>query len=105
MLQSPLRSPRYEGYAAPMFASMARSSVAVTPAPGASDSAWTSASNSTSEVYVGRRCYPRPTVRLIEIRLLEGPSVYRLEPVAKLEVAIGRRRSWYGRRDPEKHAL
>jgi len=30
---------------------------------------------------------------LIEIRLLEGPNVYRLEPVVKVEVAIGRRRT------------
>jgi cyanophycin synthetase len=44
-------------------------------------------------------------VRLIEIRLLDGPSVYRLEPVAKLEVAVGRRRSWYGPREPEKYNL
>jgi cyanophycin synthetase len=44
-------------------------------------------------------------VRRIEIRLLDGPNVYRLEPVVKLEVAIGRRRSWYGRRDPEPYAL
>ncbi len=58
---------------------------------------------------VGRRCltrcYPRRTVRLIEIRLLEGPNLYRLEPVVKLEVAIGRRRTWYGRREPEPHML
>ena len=52
----------------------------------------------------GTRCYPRH-VRLIEIRLLEGPNLYRLEPVVKLEVAIGRRRTWYGRRDPEPHML
>ena len=51
------------------------------------------------------RCYPRRTVRLIEIRLLDGPNLYRLEPAVKLEVAIGRRRSWYGRREPERHAL
>jgi cyanophycin synthetase len=44
-------------------------------------------------------------VRLIEIRLLDGPSVYRLEPVAKLEVAVGRRRSWYGPREPARHNL
>jgi cyanophycin synthetase len=44
-------------------------------------------------------------VRLIEIRLLDGPNLYRLEPTAKLEVAIGRRRSWYGKREPEPHAL
>jgi cyanophycin synthetase len=44
-------------------------------------------------------------VRLIEIRLLEGPNVYRLEPVAKIEVAIGRRRTWYGQRSPGRHAL
>jgi cyanophycin synthetase len=44
-------------------------------------------------------------VRLIEIRLLDGPSVYRLEPVAKVEVAIGRRRSWYGPREPARYNL
>ncbi len=44
-------------------------------------------------------------MRLVEIRLLEGPNVYRLEPVVKVEIAIGRRRTWYGRRDPERHAL
>jgi cyanophycin synthetase len=44
-------------------------------------------------------------VRLIEIRLLEGPNVYRLEPLVKVEVALGRRRTWYGRRDPEPHML
>jgi cyanophycin synthetase len=44
-------------------------------------------------------------VRLVEIRLLDGPNVYRLEPVVKLEVAVGRRRTWYGQRDPGRHAL
>ena len=44
-------------------------------------------------------------MRVIEIRLLEGPSVYRLEPVAKIELAIGRRRTWYGQREPGRHAL
>jgi cyanophycin synthetase len=44
-------------------------------------------------------------VRLVEIRLLEGPNVYRLVPVAKTEVAIGRRRTWYGERVPGRHAL
>jgi cyanophycin synthetase len=44
-------------------------------------------------------------VRLIEIRLLEGPNLYRLVPVVKVEVAIGRRRTWYGRREPEQHSL
>ena len=37
--------------------------------------------------------------------MLEGPNVYRLEPVVKLEVAVGRRRTWYGQRDPARHAL
>lgn len=45
------------------------------------------------------------TVRLVEIRLLEGPNVYRLEPVVKVELALGRRRTWYGQRDPGRHAL
>ena len=44
-------------------------------------------------------------MRLIEIRLLEGPNVYRLEPVVKVEVAIGRRRTWYGQRVPPRHLL
>ena len=44
-------------------------------------------------------------MRLIEIRLLDGPNLYRLEPALKLEVAVGRQRSWYGRREPERHAL
>jgi cyanophycin synthetase len=44
-------------------------------------------------------------VRLIEIRLLEGPNVYRLGPAVKIEVAIGRRRTWYGMRSPGRHAL
>lgn len=44
-------------------------------------------------------------MRLVEIRLLEGPNVYRLEPVVKLEVAIGRRRTWFGQRDPGRHAI
>ena len=44
-------------------------------------------------------------MREVETRLLEGPNVYRLEPVVKLEVAVGRRRTWYGQRDPGRHAL
>ena len=44
-------------------------------------------------------------MRLVEIRLLEGPNVYRLEPVVKVEVAIGRRQTWYGQRSPGRHAL
>ena len=53
----------------------------------------------------GRIAILARTVRLVEIRLLEGPNVYRLEPVVKVEVAIGRRRTWYGQRDPGRHAL
>ena len=44
-------------------------------------------------------------MRLIEVRLLEGPNLYRLEPVVKLEVAIGRRRTWYGTRDPAPYSI
>ncbi len=44
-------------------------------------------------------------MRLVEIRLLEGPNVYRLEPVVKIEVAVGRRRTFYGERRPARHAL
>jgi cyanophycin synthetase len=44
-------------------------------------------------------------VRLIEIRSLDGPNIYRLEPAVRIEVAVGRRRSWYGSRMPAVHAL
>jgi cyanophycin synthetase len=44
------------------------------------------------------RAYPAGIVRLVEIRLLEGPNVYRLEPVVKVEVGIGRSRAWTGSR-------
>lgn len=44
-------------------------------------------------------------MRLVETRLLDGPNVYRLEPTLKLEVAIGRRRTWYGQRAPGRHAI
>jgi cyanophycin synthetase len=37
-------------------------------------------------------------VRLVEIRLLEGPNVYRLDPAVKIEVRVGRRRAWRGER-------
>ncbi len=43
-------------------------------------------------------------MRLVEIRLLEGPNVYRLEPAVKIEIAIGRRRTWFGQRLPGAHA-
>jgi cyanophycin synthetase len=38
-------------------------------------------------------------VRLIEIRLLEGPNLYRLEPAVKVEVAVGAEGAWHGERD------
>lgn len=44
-------------------------------------------------------------MRIVEIRLLEGPNVYRLEPTVKVELAIGRRRTWYGTRSPGDHVL
>ncbi len=40
-------------------------------------------------------------MRLIETRLYEGPNLYRLEPVIKLEVAVGRTRPWKGARDAD----
>ena len=52
-----------------------------------------------------RLAYPRRTVRLIEIRLYEGPNVYRLLPVVKVEVAVGRTRAWHGSRTPDDGAL
>ncbi len=44
-------------------------------------------------------------MRLVEIRLLEGPNVYRLVPVVKVEVAVGRSRVWHGSRSPADGAL
>ena len=44
-------------------------------------------------------------MRLVEIRLLEGPNVYRLLPVVKVEVAIGRTRAWRGSRFPADGSL
>jgi cyanophycin synthetase len=44
-------------------------------------------------------------VRLIEVRLLDGPNIYRLVPAVKIEVAVGRRRTWFGQRLPPRHAL
>jgi cyanophycin synthetase len=44
-------------------------------------------------------------VRLVEIRLLDGPNVYRLAPVVKVEVALGRARSWSGTRDDGSGSL
>ncbi len=39
-------------------------------------------------------------MRLVEIRLLEGPNLYRLEPAVKVEVAVGAEQAWHGDRDP-----
>jgi cyanophycin synthetase len=40
----------------------------------------------------------------VEVRLLEGPNVYRLEPTVKVELTVGRRRTWYGQRLPGRHS-
>ena len=53
----------------------------------------------TSHKASGAR-YPPRTVRLVEIRLLEGPNLYRLEPAVKVEVAVGAEEAWHGERDP-----
>jgi len=44
-------------------------------------------------------------VRLVEVRLLDGPNVYLLEPAVRIEIALGRRRSWYGQRSPGRHGV
>ncbi len=44
-------------------------------------------------------------MRLVEIRLLEGPNVYRLQPVVKVEVAVGRSSVWHGSRLPESGSM
>src|SRR5438094_8499036 len=46
--------------------------------------------------------YPRRTVRLVEIRLLEGANIYRLEPAVRIEVAAGRAVAWRGPRLPPR---
>ena len=43
--------------------------------------------------------YHPATVRLVEIRLLEGPNLYRLAPVVKVEVSLGDEVAWHGERD------
>ena len=44
-------------------------------------------------------------MRLVEVRLLDGPNVYLLGPAVRIEVVIGRRRSWYGQRLPGRHSV
>ncbi|MDL2334851.1 MAG: Mur ligase family protein [Chloroflexota bacterium] len=44
-------------------------------------------------------------MRLVEIRVLDGPNIYLLEPAIRIEVVVGRRRTWYGSRMPEPYAL
>ncbi|MEP7159430.1 MAG: hypothetical protein ABI797_08370, partial [Chloroflexota bacterium] len=44
-------------------------------------------------------------MRMVEIRSLDGPNLYRLEPTLRIEVSIGRRRTWFGSRNPGRHAL
>ncbi|MEA2677111.1 MAG: cyanophycin synthetase [Chloroflexota bacterium] len=44
-------------------------------------------------------------MRLVEVRVLDGPNIYLLEPAIRIEVVVGRRRSWYGSRMPEPYAL
>ena len=44
-------------------------------------------------------------MRLVEVRLHDGPNVYRLEPAVKVEVTVGRRRTWYGERLPGRHSI
>ena len=41
-------------------------------------------------------------MRLVEIRLLEGPNLYRLEPAVKVEVAVGAKEAWHGERDADE---
>src|SRR5215203_4410221 len=59
----------------------------------------------TGRLYATNRSYTPATVRLVEVRLLDGPNLYRLEPAVRIEVAVGRRRTWYGDRLPSKHSL
>ena len=88
-------------------ASRAASSWLVTPPPGVWIRVIGQSLGPRTGAGLGARggCYPPVTMRLVEIRLLEGPNVYRLEPVVKVEVGIGRRRTWYGDRVPARYAL
>src|SRR5215212_10127817 len=101
MLLSRSRSARNVGRPDSTIARSSGSSASATPMPGA-------VSVVTPAVYgrwISTRCYSRRAVRRIEIRLLDGPNLYRLEPAIKVEVALGRRRTWYGKREPERHQL
>jgi cyanophycin synthetase len=42
---------------------------------------------------------------MLEIRLFDGPTVYRLVPVVRVEVAVGRGRTWRGSRSPAAGTL
>ncbi len=44
-------------------------------------------------------------MRLVEIRVLDGPNIYLLEPAIRIEVVVGRRRTWYGSRMPGAYDL
>ena len=44
-------------------------------------------------------------MRLVEVRLLDGPNIYMLNPAVRIEVTVGRRRTWYGDRMPARHAI
>ena len=44
-------------------------------------------------------------MRLVEVRLLDGPNLYRLSPAVRIEVTVGRRRTWYGQRLPARYAV
>src|SRR5262245_30959061 len=98
MEHSRSRSARNVGRPSSRVSCKARSSSSVTREPGAAVSV-------TGRSLRKRACYARAAMRQIEVRLLEGPNLFRLEPVVKVEVALGRRRTWYGRRDPEPHML
>src|SRR5207247_10000967 len=60
------------------------------------------AASSAGRFIAGSIPYPRRTVRLVEIRLLEGPNIYRLEPAVRIEVAAGRAVAWRGPRLPPR---
>ncbi len=44
-------------------------------------------------------------MRLVEVRPLDGPNIYRLEPTVRIELTVGRRRTWFGQRNPPRHAV
>src|SRR3990172_6746188 len=101
-LSTPTRNPRSRTKSSPRLSSQAAragsSDGGATPDADSSDGGAAAASPGRS--IAASIPYPRRTVRLVEIRLLEGPNIYRLEPAVRIEDVAGRASAWRGSRLP-----